>query len=46
MRACLALRRRENSTELKEVIVVVPSKWRLIKKIEQLKEETKEEDER
>ena len=40
----MAVKWKQDENEVKEVIVVVPSKWRFIQKIEYLKESAEEED--
>ena len=42
VRASIVLARREDQSELKEVVIVVPSKWKFVERIEALRDDTGE----
>ena len=43
VRASVLVARKEDQNEFKEVIVVVPTKWRFVKRIEELRDSTEED---
>ena len=43
VRASVLVARKEDQKEFKEVIVVVPAKWRFVKRIEELRDSTEED---
>ena len=42
VRASIVVARREDQSELKEVVIVVPSKWKFVERIEALRDDTGE----